>query len=170
MLKIPKTMIRNQRLRYIFPALMIALLSALFPACSQDDPDLPAVLFLCPHNASKSVMAAAHFQRLADERGLEMNAVTAGTHPGERIDPRVINLLRENGVLVEDQVPRSVTPDQMNGAYRVISLGCDPADLPPSETPIVHWDDVPPPSQDLQAAHDDIVRRVEALVGELDQR
>lgn len=147
--------------------LIMAIFATIFPGCARDEPEEPSVLFLCPHNASKSVMAAAHFQRIADERGLEVNAISAGTHPGERIDPRVIDLLRENGVVVEEQAPRRVAPEQMNGAYRVVSLGCDPADLPPTETPVVHWDDVPPPSQDLEAAHDDIVRRVEALVAEL---
>lgn len=158
---------RQQRLRYIFQILAVTIIAGSFPGCSRDKPEAPVVLFLCPHNASKSIMAAAHFERLSAERGLAVDATSAGTHPGEAVDPRVIELLGENGVVVEDHTPVRVTVDQMKSAFRVISLGCDPNDLPSSGTPIVRWDEVPLPSLDLRAAHDDIVARVEALVAEL---
>lgn len=145
----------------------MTIIAGSFPGCSRDEPEAPVVLFLCPHNASKSIMAAAQFQRLAAEQGLEVDATSAGTHPGEAVDPRVIELLGENGITVEEHTPIRVTVEQMKSAYLVISLGCDPTDLPSSETPIIRWDDVPPPSLDLRAAHDDIVARVEALVAEL---
>lgn len=131
------------------------------------DGGTPVVLFLCPHNASKSVMAAAHFERLARARGLEMRALSAGTHPGAGIDPRVMGLLRTNGIYLEERAPRRVTAKEMETAHRVVSLGCEPAELPSSQTPVIRWDDVPPPSHDLEQSHDNIVSRVEALVAEL---
>lgn len=137
------------------------------PVAAREETDVPAILFLCPHNASKSVMAAAHFQRLADELDLGVKALSAGTHPGEKIDPRVIELLREQGIPYEEHAPRAVTEEQMSEAFKVVSLGCEPADLPPSPAPLIRWDDIPPPSQDLGRAHDEIVLRVEALVREL---
>lgn len=140
-------------------------------ACAGDreDGEVPVVLFLCPHNASKSVMAASHFQRLADERGLRLRAASAGTDPNAEVDPRVTDLLRARGVDVEDHRPRQVTPEEMQAAHLVVSLGCDLSGLRSPQIPLVRWDDIPPPSQDLSLAHDEIVIRVERLVNQLDQ-
>src|SRR5688500_15753467 len=87
------------------------------------------ILFLCPHNAAKSVIAAAYFARLARERGLDFRAASAGTSPDAVPSPAVVAMLREEGIDVAGYRPRCVTRDDLTGAHRVVSLGCDPADL-----------------------------------------
>ena len=127
------------------------------------------VLFLCPHNAAKSVLAAADFEQLARERGLGLRADSAGTEPDDRPSPAVVAALRAEGVDVSGHRPRRVARQDLVDAHRVISLGCDLGDLVPPGVPVERWDDVPPVGRDLGAARDAIRRHVEALVGELER-
>jgi arsenate reductase (thioredoxin) len=125
------------------------------------------ILFLCPHNAAKSVIAAAYFHQLAAERGLDLWADSAGTDPDERPSPAVVRALLEEGIDVTDHQPRLVTAGDLAGAHRVISLGCTLDDLAPSTLQVDHWDDVPPPSRDLEGYRAAIKRHVDTLVAEL---
>jgi len=88
------------------------------------------ILFLCPHNAAKSVMAAAYYQRLAGQHGLELHVTSAGTEPGPVISP-VAELLRKEGFGVANYRPRGVSREELAAAFRVISMGCDVSDLSP---------------------------------------
>jgi protein-tyrosine-phosphatase len=124
----------------------------------------PTILFLCPHGAAKSIMAAAYFQRLANEQGLTVKALAAGTHPDSEISSQVAELLAKEGYDVSNTVPQLVTQDQITNASHVVSLGCDLDELPRAGTPIEQWDDVPPPSQDLIAARNTIYEHVTQLV------
>jgi arsenate reductase (thioredoxin) len=83
------------------------------------------VVFLCPHNALRSVIAAALFNRAA---GGAARGESAGTEPDERVNERTIAVLREVGIEVADERPARVTREQLDRAERVISLGCP---LPP---------------------------------------
>lgn len=125
------------------------------------------VLFLCRHNAAKSVLAAAYFDRLAAARGLPFRADSAGTHPERRPSPVVVEALWAEGIDVSGHQPRRVTAADLARADRVVSLGCDPADLPPTEAPIERWDDVPLVSHGLEASRAAIRRHVEGLLAEL---
>jgi len=52
------------------------------------------VLFLCPHNAAKSVLAVAEYDRLAQQRGISLRADSAGTEPEAAPSPAVVAALR----------------------------------------------------------------------------
>jgi arsenate reductase (thioredoxin) len=125
------------------------------------------VLFLCPHGAAKSVIAAAYFQRLVDERGLNLQAAAAGTEPSPEVSPAVVTLLHAEGIDTAQYRPRAVTKADLDLAVRVVSLGCDVNDLPVVPTMLEHWNDVPLPSLDLEIARDTIRSHVETLVREL---
>ncbi len=125
------------------------------------------ILFLCPHGAAKSVMAAAYFRRLAGQRQLDVSATFAGTEPDAAVSPAVAELLRAEGIEVTGYIPRHVTAEELVEAWRVISLGCDVTHLAPPGLAVERWDDVPPPSQNLVAARDIILAHVERLVDEL---
>lgn len=126
----------------------------------------PTILFLCPHGAAKSVMAAAYCQRLAAEHSLDWQATSAGTEPSSQVAPAVVELLRGEGYDVAGHKPRHVTPDELTAAFRVISLGCDVSHLAPPEIQIEYWDDIPLPSQDLMGARERIYIHVRQLVTE----
>jgi arsenate reductase (thioredoxin) len=89
------------------------------------------ILFLCPHNTTKSVMAAAYYQRLAGQHGLELHVTSAGTEPGPAISPAVAELLRKEGFGVANYRPRGASREELAAAFRVISMGCDVSDLSP---------------------------------------
>jgi protein-tyrosine-phosphatase len=125
------------------------------------------ILFLCPHNAAKSVLAAAYFDQLARDRGLAYRAASAGTSPDAAPSQAVVAMLRDEGIDVAGHRPRSVTSQDLISAQRVISLGCDPAGLDGGSTRVERWDDVPPASQDLGAARAAIKRHLDELVNEL---
>jgi protein-tyrosine-phosphatase len=125
------------------------------------------ILFLCPHNAAKSVLAAVYCQHLSAQCGLEVQVTSAGTEPDAAASPDVVALLRTEGLDVAPHRPRRVTREELGAACRVISLGCDVSHLAPPGTLVEHWDDVPSPSQHLARARDVIYTHVERLVEEL---
>jgi protein-tyrosine-phosphatase len=126
------------------------------------------ILFLCPHNAAKSVLAVAHFDRLARQRGLPYRADSAGTEPEAAPSPAVVAALGAEGINVTAHHPRFVIAEDL-AARRVISMGCDLGEVVPAGVQVEQWGDVPPVSTDLDAAYAAIRRRVEALVSELEQ-
>ena len=127
------------------------------------------ILFLCPHGAAKSVLAAAYFDRLAQERGLSLRAAFAGTEPDDDLSPRVVAALREEGMDVSGRRPRRVGREDLAGAHRVISLGCALGELAPPGAAVERWDDVPPAGSDLDATRDAIRRHVASLVAALER-
>jgi protein-tyrosine-phosphatase len=127
------------------------------------------ILFLCPHNAAKSVLAATYCQHLAAQCGLEVQVTSAGTAPDATTSPAVVALLRSEGFDVAHHRPRHVTREELGAAFRIISLGCDVRHLTPPGTVVEHWDDVPAPSQHLSQAREVIYAHVERLVEELKQ-
>ena len=125
------------------------------------------ILFLCPHNAAKSIIAAAYCQHLASRRGLSLRAASAGTEPEPEVAPPVVAALRAEGIDVSGHRPRRVTDEELATARRIISLGCDVDDLAPPGAWVERWDDVPSPSRDVGAACAAIRARVERLLDEL---
>jgi protein-tyrosine-phosphatase len=127
----------------------------------------PTVLFMCPHGAAKSVLASAYFQRLAKERGLNVQVISAGTDPDPEVSSAVARHLEQAGYDVPLTKPRRATADDMAQADVVISIGCDLKDLAAPRGTLVRWDDVPAPSEDFKRADDRIRQRVLGLVDEL---
>jgi protein-tyrosine-phosphatase len=127
----------------------------------------PTVLFMCPHGAAKSVLASAYFQRVAKERGLNVRVLSAGTHPDPVVAPAVAAHLLKNGYDVPISKPRLVTASDVSAADVVISLGCDLKDVAVPREKLVEWSDVPPPSENFDAADQAIRQRVVELVDEL---
>ena len=122
------------------------------------------IVFLCPHGAAKSVIAAAYCQQLADQWGVSLHATSAGTEPDAEVPPAVVALLRAEGIDVADDRPRRVTMEELATAHRIVTLGCDLGDLERPGMVIERWDDVPSPSQNLPGARDRIRDHVEHLV------
>ena len=122
------------------------------------------ILFLCPHNAAKSVIAAAYCERLAAERGVTLRATSAGTDPDPGVSPGVAGALLAEGIDVRAHRPRRVTAEELARASRVVSLGCDLGDIAPPGLVVERWDDVPSPSADLTGACAVIAAHVRQLV------
>jgi arsenate reductase (thioredoxin) len=109
------------------------------------------ILFLCPHNAAKSVLAAAYAKKLAQERGLVLLVDVAGTEPSEQVSSAVAAFLTQENMNFS-VIPRRVSREDIASATQIISLGCELEDLPLRGEAVERWDDVPPVSQDFEKA------------------
>ncbi len=126
------------------------------------------VLFVCLHNAGRSQMSQALFERAAGGRH---EARSAGTTPGERVHPQVVAAMREVGVDLGDRVPRLLTTELARWADVVITMGCgDACPVIPGKR-YVDWELPDPndlPIDQVRLIRDDIAARVDALVDSLD--
>ena len=126
------------------------------------------VLFVCVHNAGRSQMSQALFERAADGRH---TAASAGTTPGERVHPEVVQVMDELGIDLSDRVPGRLTTELAQEADVVVTMGCgDECPYIPGKR-YIDWDLEDPkgrPVEEVRATRDEIERRVEGLVCELD--
>lgn len=125
------------------------------------------VLFLCPHHAAKSVIAAAYFNQLAQEYQLAFAGDSAGTEPDEAVSPIVVTMLREEGFDVSGHRPRRVTEQELQSAAQIISMGCTPEEIDVDPERITLWSSIPPVSEDPQRARAAIYLHVKALANSL---
>jgi protein-tyrosine-phosphatase len=130
---------------------------------------MATALFVCLHNAGRSQMSAALFERASAGRH---HALSAGTIPGERVHPEVVEVMRELDLDLSDRVPRKLTRDLAEQADVIVTMGCgDDCPYIPGKR-YIDWDLPDPqgrPIEEVRATRDDIARRVEALAVELDR-
>lgn len=82
----------------------------------------PQIVFVCEHGAAKSVIAAAEFNRRAEENGLPHRAVSRGTNPDPVFAPGVVADLNKDGLSVPAGKPRLLADADVKNAARVITL------------------------------------------------
>lgn len=125
-------------------------------------------LFVCLHNAGRSQMSQALFERAAAGRH---GARSAGTTPGDRVHPEVVEAMREVGVDLAGRQPKRLETEDAEWADVVVTMGCgDKCPYIPGRR-YVDWDLPDPKGQPLdavRATREEIAARVEALVAELD--
>jgi arsenate reductase (thioredoxin) len=86
---------------------------------------MKTILFACVHNAGRSQMAAAWFNLLSDPS--KARALSAGTEPGQRVHPEVVEAMREAGVDLSDARPQRLTEELARGATMLVTMGCGDA-------------------------------------------
>jgi protein-tyrosine-phosphatase len=137
-------------------------------ASPQPEVNASTVVFVCEHGAAKSVIAAAHFNRLASELKLPYRAVARATNPDDAVAPAVRSGLAAEGLDVGAWKPKAVSEEDITRAARVVSLATDlPQRTPSVKRKLLEWNDIPSVSQDYTAARAAIVREVENLVTKL---
>jgi len=125
------------------------------------------VLFVCVHNAGRSQMAAGFLDNLADGR---VSVRSAGSEPGEEINPQAVEAMAERGIDISKKLPKPLTDDGVRAADVVITMGCgDACPIYPGKR-YEDWDLEDPAGKDLDTVRrirDEIEARVQRLVGEL---
>ncbi len=125
------------------------------------------VLFVCLHNAGRSQMSKALFERAA---GGTHTASSAGTKPAEHVHLEVIEVMRELGIDLADSKPQLLTRELAEQADLIVTMGCgDECPYIPGKR-YLDWDLPDPkgrPLAEVQATRDDIARRVQRLVTDL---
>lgn len=127
------------------------------------------VLFVCLHNAGRSQMSQALFQRIAGGRH---EARSAGTTPGERVHPNVVAVMKEEGIDLSHNQPRKLDDELSRWADVVVTMGCgDSCPVIPGRR-YIDWELRDPkdlPLDDVRAIRDEIKVHVGNLVKDLDR-
>jgi arsenate reductase len=130
---------------------------------------MSTVLFVCLHNAGRSQMSQAMFERAANGRH---TALSAGTTPAERVHPEVVEVMREVDVDLAGRKPQLLTRALAERADLVITMGCgDQCPYVPGRR-YTDWDLPDPkgrPIGEVRATRDEIAGRVAKVLGELDE-
>lgn len=130
------------------------------------------ILFVCVHNAGRSQMAEAFTNKLARDRGLNVEAESAGTVAGKILNPIAVEAMGELGISMEGHAPKLLTQAMADMADRIISMGCgvDAAACPAKFMLTEDWALDDPAGQSLEAVRairDQIEARVEAMLEEI---
>jgi arsenate reductase len=129
--------------------------------------EAPHVLFVCVHNAGRSQMAAAFTEALG---GGAVRVSSAGTEPADRVNPAVVEAMREKGIDLEGRRPRLLEDEGVREADAVITMGCgDACPVYPGKR-YEDWDLRDPSSQPIDVVReirDEIENRVRALLSSL---
>ena len=125
------------------------------------------ILFVCVENAGRSQMA----QAFAQKYGLE--ASSAGTVPSSRVNPTVVQAMKEKGIDISKNMPKILTAEMINIASLVITMGCSVAEVCPKpmlaqmQKKLIDWNLEDPKGKQLEevrAIRDEIERRVRKLL------
>ncbi len=130
----------------------------------------PTALFLCVHNAGRSQMAAGFARKIG---GDNLIVHSAGSAPGEHLNPAVVEAMREKGVDISSEVPRKLTDEMGRTADVIITMGCgDECPVYPGKR-YLDWELEDPAGKDIgvvRLIRDEIEIRVRALVADLINR
>ncbi len=132
------------------------------------------IALVCVQNAGRSQMAAAFAERERNRRdaGDRIEIVTGGTRPADRVHDVVVEAMRELDIDLGDRTPREVTPDELQRADLIVTMGCSASDVCPATWSGENRDwglDDPHgrPLAEVREIRDEIAERVEALFDEL---
>jgi protein-tyrosine-phosphatase len=124
----------------------------------------PQVLFVCVHNAGRSQMAAV---LLAARSEGKVDVRSAGTDPAERVNPAVVEAMRELGLDLSQEFPKPLADEMVKAADFVITMGCGDACPVYPGVRYLDWELADPagqPIEGVRAIRDEIDGRVRALV------
>jgi arsenate reductase (thioredoxin) len=129
--------------------------------------DIPEVLFVCVHNAGRSQMAAALLDHRARGR---VRVRSAGSAPGDAINPAVVAAMSEIGLDLSKEFPKPLTDELVRAADVVITMGCGDACAFYPGRRYLDWELEDPAGKalaEVRPIRDEIDRRVQSLLDEL---
>ena len=161
----------NSRINVFVPVLAHRFARERLKALGQADSliakEQPEVLFVCVHNAGRSQMAAGLVKLRSAGR---IHVRSAGSAPGEEINPAVVEAMEELGIDMSEEFPKPLTDEVVRAADVVITMGCgDACPIYPGKK-YADWELDDPAGQDLQTVRrirDELDQRVRALIAEL---
>jgi arsenate reductase len=127
----------------------------------------PEMLFICVHNAGRSQMAAAFARELGGE-GVVVHS--AGSDPGESLNPAVVQAMLEKGIDIAHESPHRLTDEVGRRADVIVTMGCgDACPVYPGKR-YLDWELPDPagmPIDEVRSIRDDIEQRVRSLIDDL---
>lgn len=129
-----------------------------------------SVLFVCIHNAGRSQMAAGYLKHLAGDR---IEVRSAGTEPGDKVNPAAVEAMAEEGIDISVNFPKKLTDEAVKESDYVITMGCgDTCPFFPGKT-YLDWPLDDPAGQGVDAVRpirDAVRAKVEALIAEINSK
>jgi arsenate reductase (thioredoxin) len=128
------------------------------------------ILFVCEHGAARSAIAAAYFNKLAQEKQLNYTAIFKGTDPDTVLTPGTAKGLIKDSFDISGWKPELVSEQDIKAAYKVITFDCK-LPLKDSLAAITEqWNGIPPISKDYNIARNEIVAKVNQLISTLPKK
>lgn len=141
------------------------LLFTVITASTQEKQQPQTILFVCKHGSAKSVIAAAHFNRLAEQEKLPYRAIARGTNPDPEIPQQVRLNLAKDGLDVSTSKSQLVAEKDVREAARVVTFGCKlPVREKTTAGKLEDWKDVPSTSENYERARTVMVEKIDALI------
>lgn len=129
------------------------------------------VLFVCVENAGRSQMAEAFFRKYAPAK---YNVVSAGTTPSSQLNPTVVEVMKEVGIDMTQQSPKTLSNDMITNSFKTINMGCMDKESCPAlfVKDVLDWNILDPkgkPIDDVRKIRDQILKEVLELVQSLEE-
>jgi arsenate reductase (thioredoxin) len=131
---------------------------------------MKTILFVCVHNSGRSQMAEALFNQMAGGKG---QAISAGTQPGDSVNPVVVDVMKEIGIDISGNKPKMLTLEMVEKADRMITMGCGAeagAVCPASFIETEDWSLEDPKGKTIEQVRkirEEIKKRVSKLIKEI---
>lgn len=146
----------------------LLLIGTLLLNCGQS-PEPKEILFVCTHGAARSPIAAAYFNKIAKEEGLNFRAIFRGTEPDSTLTKGTTEGLKKDGFKISEWKPELVSENDISNAHQIITFDCElPSNLELDN--IEQWNGTPPISKDYEKARDIIREKVNHLVEKLAEK
>lgn len=139
--------------------------TTIFFCCNQST-NSKEILFICPHGAARSPIAAAYFNKLAKEKNLNYHAIFRGTEPDKTLSTRTIEGLTAEGIDLKGWKPKLVSANEINTAYKIVTFDCKVA-ADNSAALQEQWNGTPSPSKEYDDYTALIKGKIKQLVEQL---
>lgn len=127
------------------------------------------VLFICVHNAGRSQMAEAFFNKLSEGRH---RGISAGSNPSPQVNPVAVEVMKEVNIDISGNDPKKLSKEMVLEADLAITMGCGEDACPVVPNELRDWDLEDPHGKaidEVRVIRDEIRRRIVALIDELDK-
>ena len=128
------------------------------------------ILFVCVENAGRSQMAEAFFRKFAEGR---FNVISAGTAPSAKVNPIVEQVMKEIGIDISSQLPKTISNSMIDNSFKTVNMGCMDKESCPAlfVKDVIDWN-IPDPKEktieDVRKIRDQIKSEVLSLIKSID--
>jgi protein-tyrosine-phosphatase len=126
----------------------------------------PTIIFVCEHGAAKSIIAAAYFNKLANDAGLPAYALARGTHPDKELSAPAREGLSREGLIPTETAPQKLTRLDLETAEWIVSFCNLPPEFP-EKKPVKLWEGIPAVNESYEAARNAIVDQLKHLIEDI---
>ena len=128
------------------------------------------VLFVCVENAGRSQMAESFFKKFTKDR---FNVISAGTVPSRNLNPIVVQVMKEIGIDMTSQSPKTISNSMIDNSFKTVNMGCMDKESCPAlfVKDVIDWN-IPDPKEktieEVRKIRDQIKSEVLNLIKSID--